>query len=102
MNKRAGAIKVGVRTIAAAVFRLCDYLVPKDNRIVLVTLPDGDDQGASLCLALEKLRWKGEIHWLVHQDPAPFGEWQQRRGLGQGRLPRGNRVAIISATGPCG
>jgi len=82
MIRRAGAIKVGARTIAAAVFRLCDYLVPKDNRIVLVTLPDGDDQGVSLCLALEKLRWKGEIHWLVHQDAAPFGEWQQRRGLG--------------------
>jgi CDP-glycerol glycerophosphotransferase len=82
MNKRPGAIKAGVRTIAAAVFRLCDYLVPKDNRIVLVTLPDGDDQGVSLCLALERLRWKGEIHWLVHRDPAPFGEWQQRRGLG--------------------
>jgi len=80
--KAAVVIKSGVRTLAAGVFRLCDILVPKDNRIVLVTHPDGDDQGVSLCLALDKLHWKGEIHWLVHQDPAPFGEWQQRRGLG--------------------
>jgi CDP-glycerol glycerophosphotransferase (TagB/SpsB family) len=82
MNKGAVAIKGGLRWFAAGVFRLCDILIPKDDRIVLVTLPDGDDQGVSLCLALEKLHWKGEIHWLVHQDPAPFGEWQQRRGLG--------------------
>jgi CDP-glycerol glycerophosphotransferase len=82
MKKGAAAIKAGVRMIAASVFRLCDHLVPMDDRIVLVTLPDGDDQGVALCLALEKLRWKGKIHWLVHQDPAPFGEWQQRRGLG--------------------
>jgi CDP-glycerol glycerophosphotransferase (TagB/SpsB family) len=80
MNK--GAIKAGVRMLAAGVFRLCDFLVPQDDRIVLVTLPDGDDQGVSLCLALEKLKWRGKIHWLVHQDPAPFAEWQQRRGLG--------------------
>jgi CDP-glycerol glycerophosphotransferase len=49
---------------------------------VLVTLPDGDDQGVSLCLELQKAHWDGEIHWLVHQDPAPFPEWQERRGLG--------------------
>jgi CDP-glycerol glycerophosphotransferase len=82
MSKGAVVIKFGLRLLAAGVFRLCDYLVPKDNRIVLVTNPDGDDQGASLCLALGKLHWRGEIHWLVHQDPAPFGDWQQRRGLG--------------------
>ena len=81
MSKGAVAIKSGLRLIAASVFRLCDYLVPKDSRIVLVTHPDGDDQGASLCMALQKLRWRGEIHWLVHRDPAPFGDWQQRRGL---------------------
>jgi CDP-glycerol glycerophosphotransferase len=28
------------------------------------------------------LKWRGKIHWLVHQDPAPFAEWQRRRGLG--------------------
>ncbi len=82
MTNRAAAIKSGLRSIAAGIFRLCDYLVPKDDRIVLVTHPDGDDQGASLCLALAKLQWQGKIHWLVHRDPAPFSDWQQRRGLG--------------------
>jgi CDP-glycerol glycerophosphotransferase len=82
MSNGTAAIKSGLRLIAASVFRLCDYFVPKDSRVVLVTHPDGDDQGASLCLALDKLNWKGEIHWLVHRDPAPFSDWQQRRGLG--------------------
>ena len=82
MSNGATAIKSGLRLLGAGVFRLCDYLVPKDGRIALVTHPDGDDQGASLCLALEKLHWKGKIHWLVHRDPAPFSDWQRRRGLG--------------------
>ena len=83
MTKAATVLKNGLRSFAAGVFYACDYLVPKDDRIVLVTLPDGDDQGVSLALALEKLHWKGQIHWLVHQDPAPFTAWQQRRGLGK-------------------
>jgi CDP-glycerol glycerophosphotransferase (TagB/SpsB family) len=83
MNKLATVLKNSLRLFAAGVFYACDYLVPKDDRIVLVTRPDGDDQGVSLALALEKLHWKGKIHWLVHQDPAPFAEWQQRRGLGK-------------------
>ena len=86
MNRGVFAAKVGLRRIAAGLFRLCDILVPKDGRIVLVTNPDGDDQGAAMCLALDKLRWRGQIHWLVHQDPAPFAQWQQRRELGKRRI----------------
>jgi CDP-glycerol glycerophosphotransferase len=82
MSKATDVMKTGLRLFAAGVFYACDYLVRKDNRIVLVTRPDGDDQGVSLCLGLAKSRWKGKIYWLVHQDPAPFGAWQQRRGLG--------------------
>jgi CDP-glycerol glycerophosphotransferase len=83
MTQDFGALKFLGRWIASNVFRLCDFVVPKDRRrIVLVTIPDGDDQGVSLCLELKRARWAGEIHWLVHQDPAPFAEWQQRRGLG--------------------
>jgi CDP-glycerol glycerophosphotransferase (TagB/SpsB family) len=74
--------KVCGRWVAAQVFRLCDYAVPKDKRVVLVTRPDGDDQGVSICLELKRANWDGEIHWLVHEDPAPFREWQKRRGLG--------------------
>lgn len=86
MNRGVFAVKIGLRRFAAGLFRLCDILVPKDGRIVLVTNPDGDDQGAAVCMALEKLRWQGQIHWLVHQDPAPFAQWQQRRGLGKSRI----------------
>ncbi len=86
MKKGVSAAKVAMRKLAAGVFRLCDLLVPKDGRIVLVTNPDGDDQGAAVCMALERLRWPGQIHWLVHQDPAPFAQWQQRRGLGARRI----------------
>lgn len=81
MKKGPGFLKISFRRLAAAFFRVCDHLIPKDRRIVLVTLPDGDDQGVSLCLELQKLNLDGEIHWLVHKDPAPFAEWQQRRGL---------------------
>jgi len=80
--KLPGVFKMSGRRIAAHIFRICDFLVPKDKRIVLVTIPDGDDQGASLCLALKRAHWDGEIHWLVHEDPAPFPEWKERRGLG--------------------
>ena len=86
MTRGVFAAKGAIRRFAAAVFRLCDILVPKDGRIVLVTNPDGDDQGAAVCMALEKLRWQGQIHWLVHQDPTPFAQWQQRRGLGKKRI----------------
>lgn len=82
MTTGRGVFKVCVRWIAAGIFRLCDCIVPKDERIVLVTEPDGDDQGVSLCLELKRAGWEGEIHWLVHRDPAPFRQWQQRRGLG--------------------
>jgi CDP-glycerol glycerophosphotransferase (TagB/SpsB family) len=81
MNTGPGVLRMSFRRLAATFFRLCDCLVPKDKRIVLVTLPDGDDQGVSLCLALDKLGWEGGIRWLVHQDPAPFAQWQHRRGL---------------------
>jgi CDP-glycerol glycerophosphotransferase (TagB/SpsB family) len=81
MKNGPGVFKVSRRWIAANFFRACDYIVPKDKGIVLVTLPDGDDQGVSLCLALERAQWRGKIHWLVHQDPAPFLEWQRKRGL---------------------
>ncbi|MGB6307481.1 MAG: CDP-glycerol glycerophosphotransferase family protein [Steroidobacteraceae bacterium] len=81
MNNGPGRLKATCRWIAAYFFRICDHLVPKDGDIVLVTLPDGDDQGVSLCLALMRAHWQGRIHWLVHQDPAPFAEWQRRRGL---------------------
>jgi CDP-glycerol glycerophosphotransferase len=82
MKQGTGVLKLFSRRLAASFFRICDHVVPKDNRIVLVTVPDGDDQGVSLCLELERLRWDGELHWLVHGDPAPFVEWQQRRGIG--------------------
>jgi CDP-glycerol glycerophosphotransferase len=82
MKQEPGVLKTSFTWLAASFFRACDYLVPKDNRIALVTLPDGDDQGVSLCLELKKLNWSGELHWLVHQDPAPFAHWQQRRGIG--------------------
>jgi CDP-glycerol glycerophosphotransferase len=81
MTKDLGVLKISGRWIASNIFRLCDHLVPKDKRIVLVTIPDGDDQGVSLCLELKRAQWDGEIHWLVHQDPLPFREWQERRGL---------------------
>jgi CDP-glycerol glycerophosphotransferase (TagB/SpsB family) len=81
MKNGPGVLKVSRRWIAANFFRACDYIVPKDKGIVLVTLPDGDDQGVSLCLALGRAHWRGKIHWLVHQDPAPFLEWQGKRGL---------------------
>jgi CDP-glycerol glycerophosphotransferase len=81
MKNGRGILKVWGRWLAAYFFRICDQLVPKNKSIVLVTLPDGDDQGVSLCLELERIQWDGEIHWLVHQDPAPFREWQSRRGL---------------------
>jgi CDP-glycerol glycerophosphotransferase (TagB/SpsB family) len=71
-----------VRQIAAQFCRACDCIIPKDKRIVLVTQPDGDDQGASICLELKRLGWDGRIDWLVHCDPGPFREWQLRRGLG--------------------
>jgi CDP-glycerol glycerophosphotransferase (TagB/SpsB family) len=82
MNKGPGVLKVFGRWIAASVCRFCDCFIPKDKRIVLVTLPDGDDQGVSLCLELKRAQWDGEIHWLVHGDTGPFAEWQERRGLG--------------------
>jgi CDP-glycerol glycerophosphotransferase len=81
MSKGPGVLRTLGRKTAANVFRICDFLVPKDRSIVLVTLPDGDDQGVSMCLELKRAQWDGEIHWLVHQDPAPFQQWQQRRGL---------------------
>jgi CDP-glycerol glycerophosphotransferase (TagB/SpsB family) len=81
MKNGRGILKVSGRWLAAYFFRICDHLVPKNKNIVLVTLPDGDDQGVSVCLELERIGWDGEIHWLVHQDPAPFPEWQRRRGL---------------------
>lgn len=81
MKKGPGLAKTSYRWLAAFFFRICDHIIPKDNRIVLVTLPDGDDQGVSLCLELEKLHWDGELHWLVHQNPTPFSDWQQRRGI---------------------
>jgi CDP-glycerol glycerophosphotransferase (TagB/SpsB family) len=81
MTKGLGVLKIFGRWIASNAFRLGDHLVPKDKRIVLVTIPDGDDQGVSLCLELKRAGWDGEIHWLVHQDPAPFREWQDRRGF---------------------
>jgi len=80
-NNGPGAFKNSLTWLAAFFFQLCDYVIPKNNGIVLVTLPDGDDQGVSLCLELNKLQWDGQLDWLVHQDPAPFAEWQQRRGL---------------------
>jgi CDP-glycerol glycerophosphotransferase (TagB/SpsB family) len=83
MSKVNDVIKSGLRFFAAGVFSVFDYLIFKDDRIVLVTQPDGDDQGVSLCLGLAKSRWKGKIYWLVHQDPAPFAAWQRRRGLGE-------------------
>jgi hypothetical protein len=46
MTKDLGVLKISGRWVASNIFRLCDYLVPKDKRIVLVTIPDGDDQGA--------------------------------------------------------
>jgi CDP-glycerol glycerophosphotransferase len=82
MTLEVGVLKIWVRWIAAHIFRLCDCIVPKDDRIVLVTHPDGDDQGVALCLALKKAQWEGEINWLVHQNPARFVDWQVRRGLG--------------------
>lgn len=81
MKNGPGLIKVTCRWIAAYFFRICDYFVPKNRDIVLVTLPDGDDQGVSVCLALMRAHWQGKIHWLVHRDPAPFAEWQRKRGL---------------------
>lgn len=82
MKNGPGVFKVAGRWLAAHFFRTCDQLVPKHKGIVLVTRPDGDDQGVSLCLALKRANWDGKIHWLVHQDPAPFLQWQQKRGLG--------------------
>jgi CDP-glycerol glycerophosphotransferase (TagB/SpsB family) len=82
MKLDIGLLQRCVRRIAAQFFRACDYVVPKDKRIVLVTQPDGDDQGASICLELKRLGWDGQIHWLVHCDPRPFRDWQLRRGLG--------------------
>lgn len=82
MSYGLGALKTSFRWAAGQLFRLFDCLVPKDKRIVLVTRPDGDDQGVSLCLALKSAHWDGAIDWLVHQDPAGFPEWQERRGLG--------------------
>jgi CDP-glycerol glycerophosphotransferase len=81
MRNGSGVLKTGFRWAAGQLFRLLDGIVPKDKRIVLVTLPDGDDQGVSLCLALAGAHWDGNIDWLVHQDPADFPEWQRRRGL---------------------
>jgi CDP-glycerol glycerophosphotransferase len=82
MKYEKGLLQICGRWIAAQLFRACDYIVPKAKRIVLVTQPDGDDQGASICFELKRLGWGGQIHWLVHCDPEPFGEWQSRRGLG--------------------
>jgi CDP-glycerol glycerophosphotransferase (TagB/SpsB family) len=81
MTNGSGALKTGFRWAAGQLFRFLDGIVPKDKRIVLVTQPDGDDQGVALCLALESARWDGAIDWLVHEDPAGFPEWQRRRGL---------------------
>jgi CDP-glycerol glycerophosphotransferase (TagB/SpsB family) len=82
MSNGPDALKACGRWIAAWIFRLCDWVVPKDKRVVLVTQPDGDDQGVSMCLELKRAHWDGKIHWLVHEDPRPFREWQQKRGLG--------------------
>ncbi len=81
MTNGSGVLKTGFRWAAGQIFRFLDGIVPKDKRIVLVTQPDGDDQGVALCLALESARWDGAIDWLVHEDPADFPAWQQRRGL---------------------
>jgi CDP-glycerol glycerophosphotransferase (TagB/SpsB family) len=82
MKPGRAVLEQSFRWLAASFLRMCDYLVPKDNRVVIVTLPDGDDQGVAICLELYKLNWDGEVHWLVHQDPAPFLDWQRRRGFG--------------------
>ena len=81
--KQGSAAFVDVyRWFASHFFRICDYIIPKDNRIVLVTFPDGDDQGVALCLALAADPSRGKIFWLVHQEPTPFRAWQERRGFG--------------------
>jgi len=81
MTNGSGVLKMGFRWAAGQLFRCLDGIVPKDKRIVLVTQPDGDDQGVALCLALERAHWDGAIDWLVHEDPADFPAWQRRRGL---------------------
>ena len=60
MTKAATVLKNCLRSFGGRCVLCLHALVPKDDRIVLVTRPDGDDQGAPLCLALEKLHWKGE------------------------------------------
>jgi CDP-glycerol glycerophosphotransferase (TagB/SpsB family) len=86
MKRGPAVIEKSYRWFAAHFFRMCDHFVPKGKQIVIVTLPDGDDQGAALCLELKKLNWDGDIHWLVHQDAAPFIDWQRRRGLGDVKI----------------
>ncbi len=86
MSHGPAVIEKSYRWFAAHFFRICDHMIPKGKQIVIVTLPDGDDQGAALCLELKKLNWDGDIHWLVHQDTAPFIDWQKRRGLGDVRI----------------
>jgi CDP-glycerol glycerophosphotransferase (TagB/SpsB family) len=82
MNKGPGILKVSFRWLGANFFRICDYLLPKDDRIVLVTLPDGDDQGVSLCLELARLHRDTKLYWLIQGDPSDLARWQQRRGIG--------------------
>jgi CDP-glycerol glycerophosphotransferase (TagB/SpsB family) len=82
MKPGPAVLEKSYRWIAAHFFRICDHVIPKDNRVVLVTFPDGDDQGVALCLGLATRKSRGKIFWLVHQDPAPFRAWQERRGFG--------------------
>jgi CDP-glycerol glycerophosphotransferase (TagB/SpsB family) len=83
-----------LRWAAAHFFRLCDFMVPKDDRVVIVTFPDGDDQGVAVCLELHRLKWRGEIHWLVDADPKSFTEWQEKRGLGHVKIRFLRRLSL--------
>lgn len=86
MKQGPAVLEKSYRWFAAHFFRISDYVIPKDNRVVLVTFPDGDDQGVALCLGLAAREPHGKIYWLVHQDPAPFRAWQERRGFSHVRV----------------
>lgn len=70
------------RRLGATFIYLIDQVVPKSRRLLIATFPDGDDQGAALCFALQRAGWNGQIDWLVEGKPGDFMRWQHVRGLG--------------------
>ena len=61
--------------------RCLDWVVPKSPLLVILTIPDGDDQGAGLCWLLQERGYRLPVVWLTDGDPKELAVWSRRRGL---------------------